>query len=77
MNSVFLNRLADERRVNDWCYSASPVVGVVVGLYDCGVNVVLDQPVEIGITADSDALHLLLGDVGAVCIEVAKDHDVL
>ncbi len=50
---------------------------MVVGLDNCGVHVVPNQPVEIGIAADPDGLHLLLGDVGAVCVEVAKDHDVL
>lgn len=50
---------------------------MVIGLDDCGVHIVSNQPVEIGISADPDGLHLLLRDVSAVRVEVAKDHDVL
>lgn len=58
-------------------FFTSPVVSVVVGLDNCGVHIIPNQPVEIGIAADPDGLHLLLGDIGTVRIEVAKDHDIL
>lgn len=50
---------------------------MVIGPDNCGVHIVPNQPVEIGIAADPDGLHLLLGYIGTVRIEVTKDHDVL
>ena len=54
-----------------------PVVGVVVLVAGRGVDVVSDQPVELLVGSDPDALHVLLGDVAAVGVEVAEDHHVL
>lgn len=49
----------------------SPVVCVAVSAARCGVDIVSDQPVEVLVAADADALHLFLGDVGTIRIEVA------
>lgn len=60
-----------------WLFSASPVVCVVVSRVGCGVHIISYQPVEVLVTADTDDLHVSLGNVRAVCIEVAEDHHVL
>lgn len=54
-----------------------PVICVVVSVARRGVNVISNQPVEVLVATDTDALHVLLGDVQAVCVEVAQDHHVL
>lgn len=54
-----------------------PVVGVVFGCVGSGVHVVSNQPVEILVTAYSQLLHLLLGDIQAICTEIPQNHNVL
>lgn len=54
-----------------------PVICVVVAVARCGVDVVRDQPVEVLVTTYANGFHLLLRDILAIRIEVAKDHHVL
>lgn len=54
-----------------------PVVGVFFGCVRSGVHVVSNQPVEILVTAYSQLLHLLLGDMQAICTEIPQNHNVL
>lgn len=54
-----------------------PVICVVVAVTCCGVNIICNQPVEVLVGTYANALHFLLGDVLAVCIEVAQNHHVL
>ena len=54
-----------------------PVVCVVVFGARRGVDVISNQPVEVLVGTDTDVLHVFLGDIRAVCIEVAQDHHVL
>lgn len=54
-----------------------PVICVIVAVTRCGVDIVCDQPVEVLVTTNANGLHVLLRDILAVCIEVAKNHHVL
>lgn len=54
-----------------------PVVGVVISVARRRVDIISNQPVEALVATDTDALHVPLGDVQAVRIEVAQDHHVL
>lgn len=54
-----------------------PVVCVFFGCVRSGVHVVSNQPVEILVTAYSQLLHLLLGDMQAICTEIPQNHNVL
>ena len=42
-----------------------------------GVDIISNQPVKVGVATDTDVLHLTLGDVQAIRVEVAEDHHVL
>ncbi len=59
------------------CVCVLPVICVGVSVARRGVNIICYQPVEVLVATDTDALHVLLGHVQAVCIEVAKNHHVL
>ena len=59
------------------CLCYQPVVCVVVLGAGSGVDIISDQPVEVLVGADTNVLHVFLGDVRAVCVEVAQDHHVL
>lgn len=54
-----------------------PVICVVVAVTCCGVDIVSDQPVEVLVATYANGLHVLLGDILAVCVEVAQNHHVL
>lgn len=54
-----------------------PVICVVVSVARRGVDIVPNQPVEVLVAADTDVLHVLLGDVQAVRIKITQDHHVL
>lgn len=54
-----------------------PVVCVVVAVAGRGVDIVCDQPVEVLVATYANGLHFLLGDVHAVRVEVAQNHNVL
>lgn len=54
-----------------------PVICVVVAVTCCGVDIVCNKPVEVLVATYANGLHVLLGDILAVCIEVAQNHHVL
>lgn len=54
-----------------------PVICVVVAVTCCGVDVVCNQPVEVLVATYANGLHVLLGDILAIRVEVAKNHHVL
>ena len=60
-----------------WSDDHLPVVCVVVPNAGCGVYIVCDQPMEVRVATDTDALHVSLGDVGTVRIEIPQDHHIL
>ena len=41
------------------------------------VYIVCDQPMEVRVTTDTDVLHVSLGDIGTVRIEIPQDHHIL
>ena len=59
-----------------WWYKL-PVVSVVVPGVGRGVDIVCDKPMEVRVTTDTNALHLSLGDIGTVRIEIPQDHHIL
>lgn len=54
-----------------------PVIGVVFGGVRSGVHVISNQPVEVTVAANTQLLHLILGEMQAIGTEIPEDHNVL
>lgn len=57
--------------------ASSPVVGTGSALPHGGVRLVCDEPVERRVCEQPNIPPVLLGQVAAVCVEIAQQHHVL
>lgn len=54
----------------------APVVGAV-SVRHCAVSIIWDQPVEALVSEESDLFPLRAHHIGASCVEVSQQHNVL
>lgn len=78
---IMVRICSDWCRVKAWGYASasvtSPVISTGSALSHSGVRLVWNEPIEFVVCDQTYILPVLLGQVAAVCVEIAEKHHVL